>query len=132
MDIRDKLMNSSEKYTLIPVHALADDVADFACEVSELTKFGRDKLGSIVCLIFRTVQTLLVSFARSNTTNAELWVRLKKSMISAHRWPQPLNQWVVSFDAIQIYTTYYPSAYPSNFSSETNAFADKNLIASTL
>lgn len=51
MDIRDKLMNSSEKYTLIPVHALADDVADFACEVSELTKYGREKLGSIVCLI---------------------------------------------------------------------------------
>lgn len=44
MDIRDKLMNSSEKYTLIPVHALADDVADFACEVSELTSSGREKL----------------------------------------------------------------------------------------
>jgi hypothetical protein len=34
MDIRDKLMNSTEKYTLIPVHALADDLADFVCEVN--------------------------------------------------------------------------------------------------
>lgn len=34
MDIREKLMNSTEKYTIIPVHALADDLADYACEVS--------------------------------------------------------------------------------------------------
>lgn len=34
MDIRDKLMNTSGKYLLIPVHALADDLADFTCEVS--------------------------------------------------------------------------------------------------
>ncbi|KAI9282378.1 hypothetical protein BC943DRAFT_328675 [Umbelopsis sp. AD052] len=70
MDIREKLMNSTEKYTIIPVHALADDLADYACE------------------------TLLVAFARSDTTNPDLWIRLKKSMIVAHRWPQPLNQWV--------------------------------------
>jgi hypothetical protein len=42
------------------------------------------------------LQTLLVAFARSDTTNPDLWIRLKKSMIVAHRWPQPLNQWVVS------------------------------------
>lgn len=36
MNIRDRLMNSTEKYTLIPVHALADDLADFVCEVKKL------------------------------------------------------------------------------------------------
>ncbi|KAJ2959225.1 hypothetical protein NQZ79_g5312 [Umbelopsis isabellina] len=70
MNIRDRLMNSTEKYTLIPVHALADDLADFVCE------------------------TLLAAFARSGTTNSELWIRLKNTMVSAHRWPQLLNQWV--------------------------------------
>jgi hypothetical protein len=36
MDIREKLMNSTEKYTIIPVHALADDLADYACEVCHM------------------------------------------------------------------------------------------------
>lgn len=72
LDIQQWFMSQPEKYSRIPVQALAEELADYIWE------------------------TLLFSFVRAKILHMELWKNLKVHMVSSMRWVQALNQWVVS------------------------------------
>ncbi|GAA5798646.1 hypothetical protein HPULCUR_004051 [Helicostylum pulchrum] len=70
LDIQQWFMSQPEKYSRIPVQALAEELADYIWE------------------------TLLFSFVRAKILHMELWKNLKVHMVSSMRWVQALNQWV--------------------------------------
>jgi hypothetical protein len=71
LEIQNEFMNQNEKYSRIPVHSLAEEMADYLWE------------------------TLLHVFVRARITHMELWENLKIHMAQSMRWAQALNQWVV-------------------------------------
>ncbi|CAG8562842.1 11696_t:CDS:10 [Ambispora gerdemannii] len=76
LEIQRKTMNQSEKYGPIPSVHLAHELADYL------------------------VETILMAFARSMSTQADLWQGLSNQMKESTRWSQTILQWKRTMDRL--------------------------------